>query len=172
MHRTNAVKEGDIVFVFVKVAACFHQLIALRFCRVFFWVEIPASFCEITWESPMIPRVMQIYPFICPSNGCLNPPQNMYTYIYIHTVTASYICMYIYICTYSNGIPYVSVCGWFVTTSPKKTTKTQATGHFCPEGHRVGAPRVIHRENLEIHHEKWMVYPLVNIQTTMENHHF
>ena len=36
---------------------------------------------------------MQIYPFICPSNGCSNPPK---------------ICVYIYIHTYSNGIPYVS----------------------------------------------------------------
>jgi hypothetical protein len=35
MHRTNAVKEGDIVFVFVKVAACFHQLMVCDFA-VFF----------------------------------------------------------------------------------------------------------------------------------------
>jgi hypothetical protein len=93
-----------------------------------------------------------------PIEWLLESPQK-YVYIYIH----------IHIRMVSRMYP---VCGWFVTTSPKKSTKTQATGHFCPEGHRVGAPRVIHRENLEIHHEKWMVYPLVNIQTTMENHHF
>jgi len=67
MHRKNAVKEGDIVFVFVKVAACFHQLMVCDFA-VMVWVEIPPSVCpnvwqtirqkligsEITWETPMI----------------------------------------------------------------------------------------------------------------------
>lgn len=130
MHRKNAVKEGDIVFVFVKVAACFHQLMLCDFAVFFFWVEIPASFCEITWESPMIPRVMQIYPFICPSNGCLNPPQNMY--IYIYTVSASYICIYIY--TYSNGIPYVSRLRMVCYDIAQKIDKNPGDGTLLPGG--------------------------------------
>ena len=80
--------------------------------------------------------------------------------------------MYIYIYIFEWYPICIPFADGLLRHRQKNRKKTQATGHFCPEGHRVGAPRVIHRENLEIHHEKWMVYPLVNIQTTMENHHF